>query len=268
MTDRNARFSGGIPEHYDRHLGPVIFEPYARDLAHRVHVPAQGSLLELACGTGIATRRMRERMPADSRLVASDLNPAMIDHARARLGDLDGIDWRTADAQELPFDDRAFDVVAMQFGLMFVPRKDDCAREVRRVLAPGGRFVVSVWDRMESNPFSEVTHGTIARLFPDDPPDFYRVPFGFADPAALAALLNDAGFRDVTVENVPAEARAESARSFAVGLIEGNPVRLAIEEKDAPLGPVVDEVTAELARRFGDRPCVSPLRAWVATARA
>ncbi|HXU12877.1 MAG TPA: class I SAM-dependent methyltransferase, partial [Candidatus Binatia bacterium] len=82
MTDANAHFTGSIPENYDRHLGPVLFEPYARDLARRLPAAEGTRVLEVACGTGIVTKHLRERLPAGCRLVATDLNQPMIDHAR------------------------------------------------------------------------------------------------------------------------------------------------------------------------------------------
>jgi len=267
MSDTSARFTGSIPQIYDRHLGPVVFEPYAMDLARRVVVGDGASVLEIACGTGIVTRRLREHMPNGAKLVATDLNQAMIDHAQAHLADLPGIAYQVADAADLPFEDGLFDVAAMQFGLMFVPDKDQAAREARRVLKPGGTFLVSVWDEMRLNPFGRVAHETITHLFPDDPPQFYKVPFGYTDPGVLRALLDGNGFKDVVVESVKLEARAPSARFFARGLVEGNPVRIAIEERGAQLAPVVDAITSALVAEFGDAPCVSRLQAWVATAR-
>jgi ubiquinone/menaquinone biosynthesis C-methylase UbiE len=265
MTDKNAQFKGSIPELYDRELGPVLFEPYARDLARRVDVATGARVLEVACGTGIVTRRLRERMPKDATLVATDLNEAMLDVARKRLADLDGIEWKVADAQELPFDDGAFACVVCQFGIMFVPDKDRAAREAHRVLAPGGRIVLNSWDAIERNAFMRVAHETITALYPEDPPTFYRVPFGYADPDEIRALLERNGFTDVTVENVKVEARAAAAHAFARGLVEGNPVSLAIEERGGTLPPVVAAIAQKLTAEFGADPIVSTFQAWVAT---
>ena len=267
MTDKNAQFQGSIPEVYDRVLGPVLFEPYARDLARRIQVRPGDRVLEVACGTGVATRRLREKMPEGATLVATDLNEGMIDHARARLADLKGIEWRTADAADLPFPDQSFEAVACQFGLMFVPDKEEAAREVLRTLIPGGTYVVSVWDRIEHNAFARIAHETITAQFPKDPPTFYCVPFGYSDPEVLKNLLATSGFEDVDVDNVRLEGRAESARTFATGLVEGNPVRMAIEERGAALGPVIDAIEQALREKFPEDPLVSTMQAWVATAR-
>ena len=104
MPDNHAAFVGSIPENYDRYLGPVLFEPYAADLVQRLEVPADGSLLELACGTGIVTRRLRDRLPPSVKMVATDLNEAMIDYARQKFRADENIEWKPADATDLPFD--------------------------------------------------------------------------------------------------------------------------------------------------------------------
>ena len=268
MPDINARFQGSIPEFYDRHLGPVIFEPYADDLAGRVGIEGSGSLLEIACGTGILTERLRGCLPSDASLVATDLNQPMIDHARMRVKDADRIEWRTADAAALPFADRTFAGVACQFGLMFVPDKDAAFREARRVLVDRGLFAFNVWDGFANNSFGRTAHETIGSFFRRDPPTFYQVPFGFNDPARLRRLLATNGFVDVSLEHVALDARSPSARSFALGLVKGNPVIIPIAERDINVDAVVDAVAAALADVGGDNPFRAPMQAVVVTARA
>ena len=262
MTDAHERFTGSIPEFYDRELGPVLFEPFARDLAGRVDGPR---VLEIACGTGVVTRVLRERLPRDATIVATDLNAAMLEFAQQKLSGRAGIEYRVADAQELPFPDASFDTVVCQFGIMFVPDKDRFAREALRVLRPGGRFVFSAWDRMERNAFMRLTHETLIVLFPADPPLFYSVPFSYADRAEIRSLLERNRFADVTVENVKKEARAPHAYGLASGLIDGNPVSLAIEERGGSLKQVVTTLEGNFRREFGADPLVSTFQAWVAT---
>ena len=268
MTDKDARFHGSIPELYDRHLGPVIFEPYAEDLARRVAAFAPQSVLETACGSGIATRRLRAALPHSARLVATDLNEPMIEHARKRLEGIEPIEWRQADAAALPFEPASFDAVVCQFGLMFVPDKPAAFREARRVLEIGGSFAFSVWDGFEHNAFGRIAHETIGGFFPSDPPNFYKVPFGFHDRDVLRRLLDENRFGDVKLETLKLSAQSESARSFAIGLVKGNPVSIAIEERGGGLDAVIDAVTAALAREGGARPFRSTIQALVVMARA
>jgi ubiquinone/menaquinone biosynthesis C-methylase UbiE len=268
MTDPNAVFAGSIPENYDRYLGPVLFEHYARDLARRVPAKEGTRLLEVACGTGIVTRHLRERLPAGGRFVASDLNPPMVDFARRKLDGVGGIEWHPADACVLPFPDASFDVLVCQFGLMFVPDKGAALREARRVLAPGGIFLFNVWDSLDRNDFAKMAHETIAGFFADNPPTFYQVPFSLHRTDALEEMLAVAGFADVRVEALSIRGESPSSRDLARGLVEGNPVGNAIRERgDLDVAEVVEAVARVLAREFGDRPVRIPLHAFVLTAR-
>ncbi len=266
---QHASFTGSIPAFYDRHLGPVLFEPYARDLARRMPTQDGVRILETACGTGTATRRILERLPANASVVATDLNPGMLDHARASLGKDARVEWRAADAQQLPFPDASFDAVAMQFGIMFVPDKPLALREARRVLKPGGRFVFSAWDSFDRNSFGRITHDVVRSMFPEDPPTFYLTPFGDHDRAEHEKRARAAGFGDVKVEGVGFESMSESAEHFAMGLVRGNPVALAITDRGTVTHEEVEKRVAEVLRReLGDRPVRASLHAWVVTATA
>ncbi|HEU4403432.1 MAG TPA: class I SAM-dependent methyltransferase [Candidatus Polarisedimenticolia bacterium] len=269
MTDVNVVFTGSIPENYDRYLGPTLFEPYARDLARRVPGKHGTRLLEVACGTGIATRHLLDHLPPGGRLVATDLNEPMLQRARGSLPAAGRIDWRQADACALPFEDGSFDAVVCQFGLMFVPDKGLAVREARRVLAPGGAFVTSVWDSLDANRFARIAHETIASYFPSDPPTFYQVPFSLHDRQALLGLLAANGFPGARLEEVALEGESPSAADLARGLVEGNPVGAAVRERGGvPVETVIGAVARNVAKEFGDRPVRLPLKAVVASARA
>jgi ubiquinone/menaquinone biosynthesis C-methylase UbiE len=268
MAEKNARFEGTIPELYDRHLGPVIFEPYAVDLARRVALHTDTPVLEIACGTGILTQQLRAHLPPSTLIVATDLNEAMLDYARTKLSGAKRIDWQQADAATLPFPSASFAAVVCQFGLMFVPDKPAAFREARRVLTEGGLLAFNVWGDLAHNPFGRIAHETIARFFPADPPNFYQVPFGFHDPDVLRHLLVTHGFGQVEMEQVTFEARSPSTESFAVGLVKGNPVSLAIQERGAAFEPIVEAVVAALTQEGGDHPFRSTMQALIITARA
>jgi ubiquinone/menaquinone biosynthesis C-methylase UbiE len=152
MTGAHSEFVGSIPEIYDEHLGPLLFEHYAADLAARVTVPVGSRVLELACGTGIATDRLRAALPDEVAIVATDLNEAMLDLARNKRGNLANVQYQVVDALDLPFEDGSFDAVVCQFGVMFFPDKAACAREAARALKPGGAYTFNVWDSLDRNP--------------------------------------------------------------------------------------------------------------------
>jgi ubiquinone/menaquinone biosynthesis C-methylase UbiE len=268
MKEDHAQFAGSIPAAYDRYLGPVLFQSYAEDLAARLQVPENGSVLELACGTGIVTRELRNRLPATTKLIATDLNEPMFQHAAAKFAEAEAVEWRQADACSLPFGDGTFDAVVCQFGIMFVPDKGLAAREARRVLKPGGMFLFNVWDAIEHNELCRIAHETIAGYFDQDPPAFYQVPFGYHDHDEIKGMLAEAGFRDVRLEVVDKVSRAGRAEDTAIGLVEGNPVSLAIAERDPALLPVItNAIGAALRNRFGDADLRAALRAIVVQAR-
>ena len=252
---------------YDRYLGPVLFEPYAADLARRVAAYGAGPVLEMACGTGIVTQQLRTHLSQGVKIVATDLSQPMLDYARTKLTTLQNIDWQQADIAALPFPDASFSTVVCQFGLMFVPDKQAAFREVRRVLSKGGLFAFNVWDKLVANPFAHIQHETLAKLFPADPPQFLT-PFSFNDHEVLRQLLTTHDFRDVQLETVTLEARSESAKALATGFIQGSPLSAALTERGAAFEPIIDAVTEALAQHGGATPFRSTLQAVVVTARA
>ncbi len=273
MTSPNkvghAQFTESIPANYDRHLGPVIFEPYAKDLAQRVGRFAPGRILEIACGSGILTRRLLEGLAPDGSLTATDLNPAMLDHARAAIGDDPRLIWEVADMCDLNFDSDSFDAVVCQFGIMFAPDKAAAFREAHRVLGPDGRLLFNTMDAIDKNPFAMIADETIAGFFLADPPTFYRTVFGFNDRPMIRGMLESAGFSEIKDASVPIRSHAASAEEFARGLVEGNPV---VNEIRARGGVSVEEVVMELAARLGKklgrRPVPVHIQAIVFEARA
>ena len=248
MADVTA-FTGKIPENYERYLSSLLFDPFADDLVGRLPVHDGMRILEVACGTGIVTRRLVAKLAGRGTIVATDLNEAMFAHARTRLPGPGDATWRHADGTSLPFETRSFDAVVCQFGVMFFSDKAAGAREAFRVLKPGGLYLFNVWDALEHNPVPRLTHETIAGFFPKDPPQFYAVPFSYHDVTAIESLLREAGFEAVRVERVAKEGKSASTAEAAIGLIEGNPVFGEImQRRPEALAEIKTAVAARLAR--------------------
>ena len=267
MTQTPPVFAGRVPEQYDRYMGPIFFEQYAKDLAARLPVRPGMRVLELACGTGIVTRQLRDALPADASLVATDLNPPMIAQAATKFRSGESIEFRQADATRLAFADGAFDAVICQFGAMFFPDKAAAFREAFRVLAAGGVFLFSVWDALEKNELSLVATRAIAAFFPSNPPDFYQIPFGFHNRPEIAAMISAAGFDAVELTTVVKPAIAATAHDAAVALVEGTPMIALIAERGADPEEIVNGTARAIRERFGDHPVSTVMTAIVCTAR-
>ena len=258
-------FAGSVPELYDTHMVPLIFEPYAEDMARRVAALKPKRVLETAAGTGVVTRALARALPAGTQIIATDLNQAMLDRAAA-VGTHQPVRWQQADAMQLPFDAASFDVVVCQFGAMFFPDRAHAFSEARRVLRPGGTFLFNAWDRIEENEFADVVTNALATVFPADPPRFMaRTPHGYSDRAQIAADLAAAGFTATpNIETIAARSRAASPDVPAIAYCQGTPLRGEIQARSgASLGEATTVAEAALAARFGDGPVDGKIQAHI-----
>jgi SAM-dependent methyltransferase len=262
-----ASFIGNIPEHYDTGLGPVIFVDYAADIARRTAACGPARVLETAAGTGIVTRQLRDFLPPNVHLTATDLNAPMLEVARTKFRPGEAVEFRPADAAALPFSDGAFDAVVCQFGVMFFPQKETAYREVHRVLAPGGHYLFSVWDSHRHNPFGRIAHETAGSFFPADPPQFYNVPFSYYRIDPIKESLMEAGFTDINVAVVRLKKEIPDVSRFARGLVHGNPLIDQLRTRGG-VEPdrVVDALAQALRGEFGGDPPWMPLQAIVFSA--
>lgn len=255
-------WSGAMPEVYERFLVPALFAPYAELLAQRATAEAPASVLEVAAGTGALTRALVAALPA-ARVTATDLNPAMVSWSARRVPEAD---WQVADALDLPVPDGSVDLVACQFGVMFVPDKVAAFAEAARALVPQGALLCSTWDRVETSPFPEALVAAVAEVLPVDPPDFVaRIPHGYADPEQVAADLRAAGLV-ASIEPTVLTGRAPSAAALAMGFCQGTPLRFALEAR-GDLAELTDAVAAAMTARLGDGPVKGGLAGFVITGR-
>ncbi|MDB5527851.1 MAG: SAM-dependent methyltransferase [Devosia sp.] len=268
MLETDKVFAGSIPENYDRYMVPLIFEPFAADLARRAAFLSPNAVLETAAGTGIVTRALAPELPAGARYVVTDFNQPMLDYAASRQAPDSRIEWRQADAQALPFEDGTFDLVCCQFGAMFFPDRSSAYREAKRVLRPGGHFLFNVWDRIEENVFANDVTNALAELFPNDPPRFLaRTPHGYHDTSLIRRELEDAGFARVTIEMRAEQSRASSPRIPAVAYCQGTVLRTEIEAREAgKLDAATDYVASVIADKHGHGAVAAKIQAHVIVA--
>jgi ubiquinone/menaquinone biosynthesis C-methylase UbiE len=264
--DADKIFSGSVAKIYEEFLVPLIFAPYAEDLAGRLASRPLSRVLEVAAGTGVVTRKLAAALPAGVSIIATDLNQAMLDTA-SEVGTSRPVQWRQADAMQLPFADGEFDAVVCQFGVMFFPDKAKAFAETRRVLRAGGVFLFSAWDRIEENEFADTVTTALESLFPDDPPRFMaRTPHGYHEIATIGRDLASGGFLSPRIDTVAARSRAASPRVPAIAYCQGTPLRNEIEARDrSRLGEATDIAEDALARHFGPGPVDGKIQAHIVT---
>jgi SAM-dependent methyltransferase len=234
-----------------------MFEPLADGLLERA-APGPGErVLDVACGTGIVTRRLPAAVGAEGRVVGLDISPEMLAVAKSRPAP-DGapIEWLEGDATALGLEGGAFDLVLCQQGFQFVPDRLAAAREMRRVLADGGRALVSVWQGLERHPVFRVLIEAEAEQL-GLPVEQLATPFMLGDPGELRGIFDAAGFGSVEVTSAEIEARFSPADRFVPltvlgaaavipDLAEGGPE--AIESLSAAL----DERVAPMLEQYRD----------------
>ena len=264
-SDRS--FTADVAAFYESTLVPLIFEPYALDLAIRTRALKPTAVLEVACGTGVVTRALAATLPAQCAITATDLSPAMVAHAE-RIGTVRPVTWRQADALSLPYGDATFDVVVCQFGAMFFPDRVAAYREIRRTLRAGGTFLFNVWNDIEGNEFADVVTQALSQLYPADPPRFLaRTPHGHGRPGEIESEVAAAGFARCTVIRRDDVSSASGPEVPAIAYCHGTPLRNEIEARDpGGLARATAAATAALRARYGDGPIEARISALVVTA--
>ena len=268
MAMVTVQFAGSVPEIHDAQMVPMIFAPYAAEVAARVVAGPCHDVLETAAGTGVLTRALAPHLAKDARYVVTDLSPPMLERAQSRQPPDDRISWQVADAMALPFPDASFDVVCCQFGAMFFPDRVAGFAESRRLLRPGGRFFMAVWDALEANVLTDCVNDVLSAWFDGSSSNFFRrLPHGYHDLARIEADFRAAGFADVSLEQVDKISTAPSALSVAQALCMGTPMRNEIVGRDPTALEAVTALAAKaVAARFGTGAIAAPMRAIVVTA--
>ncbi len=237
------QISGTPGEIYERHIVLAIFARWAPDLIEAAGVRSGERVLDVACGTGVVTRLLAERVGAGGRVVGLDRDPGMLAVARTAASRLN-IEWLEGSAVKMPLPDAAFDAVVCQQGLQFFPDRPAALREMRRVLVPGGRLALSVWRSIDHAPGFRVLEQALARRI--GPEKAALPPFSLGDPEAIRAMVAGAGFREVRVRAEVKMSRFRSAEHMVRSVVGGAPTMLGAlaEQGEGALDAIVAEVAA------------------------
>jgi SAM-dependent methyltransferase len=246
----DAWFRGGdvplsLGERYEQALAPTIFAPWAVDLVARAAPQPGERILDVACGTGVVAREALRVLGPGASVAGVDLNPGMLNVARSR--DPEGaIAWYEGSVQALPFPLGAFTLVLCQQGLQYFPDRGAALGEMRRVLVPGGRIVLSVWRAIEHSPGFQALGQAWARHV--SPGAEVLPPFVLGEGEGLAAELAAAGFRDVQSTTASRLLRYASVEDFVAPYVEATPLAEAWSQLDAPTrAAVANDVGTALA---------------------
>ena len=242
-------YGGSVPENYQRYFVPVIGGPFADDLVAEAAPGAGERVLDVACGTGVVTWLAAEQVGPGGTVAALDVNPAMLAVARSIPSTGAAIRWYETSAESIPLPDAAFDVVFCQLGLQFVSDKGAALREMRRVLAPGGRVLVST---PQPNAFFDVLDDAVTRHVGSEAGAFVRMVFSLHDPAAIARLFRDAGFADVTVRTYARPLRLPSARECLWQYVHSTPLTAMLATLDASRIAALERDVVDRWARWSD----------------
>ena len=241
MSD-TGQVTSNAAEIYDEFFLTALFNQWPPRVIELAGLAPGMRVLDVACGTGVLAIAAADAVKPNGSVVGLDLNPGMLAVASRKAPH---IDWRESPAEELAFDDATFDAVVSQFGLMFFQDQQRAIREIVRVLRPGGRFAIAVWDSLDRVPGYAAATGLLARLFGDEAAESLRTPYSLGDTEVLAALFSAAGVADVKIATIEAKARYPSVRDWMHVDIRG--WTLADEIDDAQFELLASEAEMEFA---------------------
>ena len=258
----------GTPaEIYEQHMVPALFARWAPDLVEAAGVQSGGRALDVACGTGIVTRLLAERVGPAGAVVGLDINPGMLAVARV-VAAQPNIEWLEGSAVSMALPDATFDSVLCQQGLQFVPDKPAALAEMRRVLTPGGRLALSCWCAIETMPAYLALEQALARRI--GPEQAALPPFSLGDADTLRGLVTRTGFRDVRLLIDAKLIRFHSAAHMVRVLVGGAPTMLGAltAQGEGVLDAIVAEVEAATRAYVDDEGWAIPAVSHIVTASA
>jgi len=258
------QLEGNAPLAYDTHIVDVFLQAYSSRLVEVAAIKPGDRVLDVACGTGIVTRLVANKIGSAGQVVGFDLNAGMLARARASR-ETAAIEWRLGNATDMPFADATFDCVICQHGLQFIPDKVAAVSEMHRVLADRGRIVISVWRSIEHCPWQGAIADAVERNMGSEHAAQIRSAFSFGDADQLQQIIVAVGFRGVEIRIERETIRHASIADYVPSYISATPVAAAVAglDKEAQAKITTDVRDALAAYRVGDG-LAAPIAAHVA----
>ncbi|MGE3537844.1 MAG: class I SAM-dependent methyltransferase [Candidatus Tectimicrobiota bacterium] len=253
MAQPGFHLEGNAARQYEQGIVPTMSQPLAEMLFEHVVLHDGDRVVDVACGTGILARVATARFANIASMTGVDLNPAMLDIARANAPSTrTAIAWQQGDACHLPFPDHSFDVVLCQHGLQFMPDQEGALHEMRRVLVPGGRVALIVWG--DPPPYQAALAEALRRHVSQAAATSCLAPFALRDVDALSRLVVDAEFHDIAIQTLVLMRRLPwSVVAFAAQQPYGRDVEAVSE---AARAAIEHEVQATVQAYRADNECV------------
>jgi len=264
--------TGSAAEVYEKELVPAIFRPWA-ELVIDLADPQKGDrVLDVACGTGIIARMVADRVGPTGAVVGVDLNPGMLKVARTvwSSGSRSGaqVEWQEASADKLPFPNASFDVAYCQLGLQFFADRPAALREMRRVLGSAGRLAVMVWGDLDESPGFAVLADALERHVGEAAAAIMRAPFGLSNADQLEALVRNAGFQDVAIQQRVGTVRFPSPEKLVLSYVAGSPLAGPVSQaNDAAREALITDAINALGEYTSSTELAFPIAAHLLSAR-
>jgi ubiquinone/menaquinone biosynthesis C-methylase UbiE len=269
MTQSSGwQLSGSASEAYERYIVQAFMRGWTDGLLDAANIAAGARILDVACGTGVVARQAASRLGTQGRVVGVGLNEGMLATARARPQPSGAsIEWKQGNATAIPFSEATFDVVLCQQGLQFFPDKPAALRDMRRVLAPTGRLVLSVWRRISHCPWQRAVADAFERHVGTDAAVSIRGAFALADREELRSLIAAAGYRTVRIRIDSQMIRYPSLEEFVPGYLSATPVAGVAATLDEPTrAAILQEIKTSLQSYMDDDGLAAPIEAHVVVA--
>jgi ubiquinone/menaquinone biosynthesis C-methylase UbiE len=226
--NQTGQVTRNAAETYEEFFVPALFQEWAERVADAAHIESGQHVLDVACGTGVLTSAVVERVGPQGSVIGLDVNEGMLAVAQKKAPQ---IQWKHGRAESLPFEDGSFDAVVSQFGLMFFEDRAAAIREMSRVLRPGGRLAVAVWDRLENTPGYAAMATLLERLFGRQTAEALYAPFVLGNTKTLLPLFTNSNLQDVQITTFAGTARFASIRSWVFTEIRGWTLSDSLDEE-------------------------------------